>query len=280
MVSEDDLDEMVRIYERDGFVNAGRVLDPVDIAALTADVEPYADCLARGVPRPGFFPGYAGDLGRTPQANHFQISSMSKISEPFRLLTENQQILQVAARLAHARTLQLWCDIVQYKPARHGAAFCWHQDAPYHHTALEPPEMILAAWVALDDADEETGCMWMVPGSHRWGVRETHLWSYKEYEEVEAFNAVGPPPGAFLEHAGEWRGAVPCRVRAGDLHFHHALTWHGSPANRGAKPRRACTINYLPDGIRATGPDPRILVPAGTPMIDAGPEFPVIYRAP
>jgi ectoine hydroxylase-related dioxygenase (phytanoyl-CoA dioxygenase family) len=64
------------------------------------------------------------------------------------------------------------------------------------------------------------------------------------------------------------------------VHFHHALTWHGSRANRADRPRRACTINYLPDGMRATGPTWRIKVPPGTPMIQSEADFPIVYRAP
>ena len=30
----------------------------------------------------------------------------------------------------------------------------------------------IGTWLALDDADEENGCMWVIPGSHRAGAVE------------------------------------------------------------------------------------------------------------
>src|SRR5438874_1275561 len=53
MMSNRDMNEMVRDYERDGFVNAGSVIDAAEAAALIADVEPYAQRLTRGEPLEG-----------------------------------------------------------------------------------------------------------------------------------------------------------------------------------------------------------------------------------
>ena len=39
----------------------------------------------------------------------------------------------------------------------------WHQDA-YYITSL--PDTLIGAWMALDRADEENGCLWVIPGSH------------------------------------------------------------------------------------------------------------------
>ena len=32
------------------------------------------------------------------------------------------------------------------------------------------PRAHLTAWIGLDDATTENGCLWYVPGSHRWGL--------------------------------------------------------------------------------------------------------------
>src|SRR5262249_51023531 len=39
----------------------------------------------------------------------------------------------------------------------------WHQDLTYW--GLEPP-FAVTAWLAIDDADQENGCMRVIPGSH------------------------------------------------------------------------------------------------------------------
>ena len=67
----------------------------------------------------------------------------------------------------HHRDIQIWHDQIQYKPPHHGGINNWHQDAPYW--PVLKPETPVTAWIALDDVDESNGCMWMVPGSHKWG---------------------------------------------------------------------------------------------------------------
>ena len=52
------------------------------------------------------------------------------------------------------------------KDAGSGTYVSWHQDATYF--ALEPACHV-TAWVALTDAPVESGCMEVVPGSHRLG---------------------------------------------------------------------------------------------------------------
>ena len=40
----------------------------------------------------------------------------------------------------------------------------WHQDEYYIPTR---DRSLTAAWIALDDATVENGCLWVLPGSHR-----------------------------------------------------------------------------------------------------------------
>jgi phytanoyl-CoA hydroxylase len=46
-------------------------------------------------------------------------------------------------------------------PGRGGQG--WHQDSYYITTY---PDTLIGAWIALEPADEENGCMWVLPGSH------------------------------------------------------------------------------------------------------------------
>ena len=64
-----------------------------------------------------------------------------------------------------ADDLMVWHDQIQYKPPGYGGVTSWHQDAPLW--PIIRPMTPVSAWIALDDAEEENGCMWMVPGSHR-----------------------------------------------------------------------------------------------------------------
>jgi len=54
-------------------------------------------------------------------------------------------------------------------PGSAQTAFPWHQDTWYYG---EPSRHlpIVTAWVPLVAADETNGCLWVLPGSHRWGL--------------------------------------------------------------------------------------------------------------
>jgi phytanoyl-CoA hydroxylase len=278
VVSTVDMEALRRDFDRDGFVNAGPVLTASEVAELSHELERYTDTVFRGLDTGVTFPSFAANLSENPDEKHFQMGGIWQVSEPFGRLACHPRIGELGAHLARASLMQLWCDTVQYKPPRVGAPFHWHQDAPYHLT-LDPPERLVGAWVALDDVDPETGCMWMVPGSYRWGVREHHLWGYrsKATHDLEEFCRIGPPPDC-AEAAAEWRAPVPRPMRAGEVHFHHALTWHGSPTNRAVRARRGYSIFLMPEGIRRTDyKDLRVAIPAGASMLEAGPNFPVVF---
>lgn len=155
----------------------------------------------------------------------------------------------------------------------------WHQDFLYWGP-IEPAIMI-TAWIALDDATIENGCMWMVPGSHRWGSAYDALLRLQGLHEADSFGELPvytPPPGT-----GPWQKPRSCPVRAGEVHFHHCLTWHGSPHNRATSPRRAYAIHYMPSGVRFSGQAEhplaaRIRIPKGVPMLADGEPFPIVWR--
>lgn len=270
-----DLDALACEYDRVGFVSGGPVLDRSEVDELAGELERFIDTLFRGHDRGVPSPRFWTDVSRHAGQRHLQITDLWRVSEPFRRLIASPAITRLAAHLARAATLQVWSDTLQYKPPREGAAFEWHQDAPYHRSTA-PPARLLAAWIALDDADEGSGCMWMVPGSHRWGDQTFHLGQFQTRSTRDELAAIGPPIDR-PDLMADWSPPVPCTVRAGEVHFHHGYTWHGSPANASDRRRAGYTIFYMPDGVIAAAADPRVTVPPGTPMIEAAASFPVVY---
>ena len=168
-------------------------------------------------------------------------------------------------QLTGARELRVWHDQIQYKPPRTGGTTHWHQDAPAWPVIT--PDVQVTAWVALDDVDLDNGCMWMVPGSHRWGTVSL------------------PDPGEDLPatHGGHDVQAEPRPVRAGHVHYHHCLTWHASFPNRSDGPRRAIAIHYMPEQTRyvQAGEHPMkpfVRVADGAQL--TGDAFPQVYPSP
>jgi phytanoyl-CoA hydroxylase len=262
------IDELVAAYERDGFVNGGEVLNESELSALDAEIEKLAESIVRGNGRE--------DLTRTTQwgADHFQIQHVRRASAAFDAVTRSEPMLAIAAALSKTRLIQLWSDTVHYKAPLKGGVVNWHQDGPYY-LGVRPVHRTISAWIALDDATEESGCMWMAPGSQRWGRNEAYLRRFKEQAGAATFAEVERP-----EHvpAEEWRGVTPCPVRRGEVHFHHPFMWHASSPNRSAGPRRAYSLFLLTGDARAGERNDVGLAP-GEPMRRAEARWPIVYRA-
>jgi ectoine hydroxylase-related dioxygenase (phytanoyl-CoA dioxygenase family) len=269
---------LVEAFDREGFVNAGPLFGPEEIFALREDLERYVDAGFRSQGTLVDLPPGVREISTAPGRSIQQLVGLWEVSALYRRLVADPRITSRAAALARTRTLQLWSDQVQYKAALSGGAMTWHQDFLYWG-CIQPPIM-LTAWLALDDADDENGCMWMVPGSHLWGGALGALSELQRIVDLDAFRetpAWTPPAGA-----GAWAPPRACPVRAGEVHFHHCVTWHGSPENRSARPRRAFAMHYMPEGVRFTGDTThplmaRARVEAGGLMLEDPVHFPVVW---
>jgi len=118
------------------------------------------------------------------------------------------------------------------KPAKKGGGFPMHQDYPYF-----PHERhsMMAVSLYLDDADDENGCIRVVPGSHKLGPLP-----------CDPAGLYLPPDQYPLEKS------VSCPAKAGDALFFNYLTIHGSAPNTSGRPRRNILIQVRDPQDRPT----------------------------
>lgn len=204
-----------------------------------------------------------------------QIVNIWMASEAFLEHAKHQKICEEVAQLCGTNTLRIWHDQIQYKPPITGGPTHWHQDYPAW-PVISPPDLI-SAWVALDDATIENGCMWMVPHSHRWGNHQRFLASDKSFKPYHK-DPKRLPDSADLT-------AVPFEIKKGQVGYHHCMTWHGSPHNTSERKRRAIAVHYMP-GHTLYDPIPNRNHPMSTYVevtpgeILVGEHFPIVYRKP
>mmetsp|Transcript_69895 Transcript_69895/g.116080 ORF Transcript_69895/g.116080 Transcript_69895/m.116080 type:complete len:282 (-) Transcript_69895:151-996(-) len=129
-------------------------------------------------------------------------------------------------------------DQVFMKPPRHGTAKPYHQDNFYF--GFKSPSSVITCWIALDDADEENGCLKYINGSHVDGV-VPHICT--DLEEPHNLNA---PLTAVEERAGGHGrpNERSASVRKGGVIFHHGATLHASGANFSNRWRRAYAVHF------------------------------------
>jgi ectoine hydroxylase-related dioxygenase (phytanoyl-CoA dioxygenase family) len=118
-----------------------------------------------------------------------------------------------------------------FKPSEGGGPKPAHQDNYYF--GCNNQDGMVTAWVAIDDATVENGCMFFADGSNR-GEIFPHT-----APEGEPFN---------LQISSEilTRFALtPAPVPKGGVSFHHGKTIHQSSQNRSKNWRRAVAIHYV-----------------------------------
>lgn len=115
----------------------------------------------------------------------------------------------------------------------------WHQDVTYW--GLEPP-FALTAWYAIDDSDCENGCMRVIPGTHRDGIREHG----KSQTKGNLLSINQEVPVA----EGEEQRAVDLVLKAGEISIHDGALIHGSLPNRSTRRRCGLTIRYTTPNVR------------------------------
>ncbi len=255
-------DNAIGRFNRDGFLLGPQVLAEDEAARLQEETLRVIDRRDAGGSQPDIVRNLAKDAG----APVWQIVNIWQASEPFRRLVTHPGIAGAIAALTGARQIRLWHDQIQYKPAATGGINMWHQDAPYW--GIIAPATQVTAWIALDAADEENGCMSMVPGTHRLGNRIDFLHAISSFDAMPAA-CDGLP---LVVRA--------CPVPRGSVHFHHALTFHGSGANRSGRPRRAIALHYMTGETRYVAAGDHLLksfvtVADGAPM--TGDKFPLVW---
>lgn len=106
-----------------------------------------------------------------------------------------------------------------------------HQDNMY---LLVQPGTCMAAWLALDDCDEENGCMMLAPGTQDLPIMcqvETPGLSEDQWGDIET----PLPPGTQV---------VPALMKRGDVLFFNGSIIHGSYKNRSENRFRRTLIGH------------------------------------
>jgi ectoine hydroxylase-related dioxygenase (phytanoyl-CoA dioxygenase family) len=126
-----------------------------------------------------------------------------------------------------------------FKQPKIGGSVTGHMDATF--LIGEPVDRVFGLWFALDDATEENGCLWFIPGSHK-GVPVSRKF-------VRTHQTDGP----LLKHLGadeprDESKLVAAPAKQGSCVVIHGLVWHKSEANLSDKSRHAYTFHIFDQG--------------------------------
>ncbi|MEM9358711.1 MAG: phytanoyl-CoA dioxygenase family protein [Pseudomonadota bacterium] len=151
----------------------------------------------------------------------------------------NQRMLDVVEDLIGPDIL-VWASVLFIKEPNDPGYVSWHQD--YTHMGLEPHAGV-SAWLALTPSTVESGCMRMIPGSHRGEILDHH----DTFDEDNILTR-----GQTIYGIDESK-AVDLLLQPGEISLHHPHTVHASSPNLSAERRIGFTIqSYIPPHVRQT----------------------------
>jgi ectoine hydroxylase-related dioxygenase (phytanoyl-CoA dioxygenase family) len=112
-------------------------------------------------------------------------------------------------------------------PGKKGQA--WHQDEYYIPTR---DKSLVGAWIAIDDATVENGCLWIIPGRPDHMMRRVpyHGTEYADVDTVDVKQMSSQ--------------AIPVEVKSGSVVFFNGYTLHSSLANKTKDNFRTALVNH------------------------------------
>jgi len=224
-----ELDRLTLAYRSDGFVAVPGLLSDAEIGALRAEIV----AIARG--RRGPVAGTTVPDGLSDEdviGNILALHMPHKISRLMRETMSHPRIVEIVKALVSPNLKSMQTMLFVKKAGKPGQA--WHQDEHYIATR---DRSLCGAWIALDDATVENGCMWMHPGSQLRGV----LYPVKPHADAR-FDSADEAFG----HDYQREGGVPIELKAGGVAFFNGYVLHRSlPNNAKSGFRRALVTHYM-----------------------------------
>jgi phytanoyl-CoA hydroxylase len=216
-------------YRRDGYVACEGLLTPDEVEALRRETV----AIVRGERGDivGAEPG-AGKGDDELMGGVIAVHFPHKISPLMRAAMAHPKVVEVLQAIIGPDIKAMQTMLFVKAAGKPGQA--WHQD---EHFIPTRDRSLCGAWIALDDATIENGCLWMHPGSQAPGI----LYPMRPHGE-DRFDSADE----VYDHPYEREGGMPVEIKAGGVAFFNGYVLHRSLPNRAkAGFRRALVTHYM-----------------------------------
>ena len=235
--------EDYKAFRRDGYLVVRALVAPEevqDLAQHTEDLMAGRDTLP-GIPPP------AEDATEQERRHHYERVHMphrtKEIAERFLL---HPRVVDVLEALIGPDILGLQTMLFFKQPGQAGQGF--HQDSYYIPTQ---PDSLIGAWMAIDPANEENGCLWITPGSQHEpiypdcdGQTQQGDTILHDIESIKNASHPDEEKNTLAQIALRYDHEVPIPAEPGDVVFFGGHLLHRSHRNDSENPRRAFVSHY------------------------------------
>ena len=171
--------DQVSFFEREGYLVVEDLLTDKELQPVIDEITEAIDARARRLVESGDLTGLYDEcdfehrLTRIcEETDKVAVSIWSgQLSGPaFFDLIRNPKLLDVAEQFCGPELIGSSIYRLRPKvPGHPSSAVPWHQDSGYAEAFCDR-HLILTFWIALVNASEENGCMWVIPRAHQAGV--------------------------------------------------------------------------------------------------------------
>lgn len=219
--------EQVKAFSEDGFLKVEQLISAEEVNEINSHTD---DILSGRKPVEGIEPPPPGMSHEEMLARHLRIHMLHYKDELHERYLLHPRILDILEVLIGPDVMAMQTMLFIKGPGQPGQGY--HQDSYYIKTW---PDHLCGAWIALDAADEENGCVYMQPGS--------------QYEpitlDVQAPEDTDEHQEGLTEIIDVDRSLeVPVIAKAGDVVFFGGHVKHRSTKNRSERFRRAFVSHY------------------------------------
>jgi ectoine hydroxylase-related dioxygenase (phytanoyl-CoA dioxygenase family) len=152
-----------------------------------------------------------------------------KLSPVIRKYLAHQGIINILTKIVSPNVKCMQSMLFVKAPGKAGQA--WHQDEFYIPTR---DKSLVGVWIAIDDANIENGCLWIIPGTnHPSYIMPRVPNSNHEYADVDTVDV--------YSYTGQM---IPVEVKRGAVVFFHGYTLHSSESNKTKDHFRTALVNH------------------------------------
>lgn len=246
-------------YATDGYVVLHKLIPLADIAALKTaasdivgdfDIDQHRSVFSttdRDKNRDDYFftsaeavhcfleEGALNAAGQLTKAPHLAINkighALHDLNPIFRRFCKQEMFATLVHELGYVHPL-LWQSMYIFKQPQIGGEVRWHQDASYLRSQ---PRNVTGIWIAIEDAHQGNGCLWVQPGGHLTPLREIYEvdWQHRRGKLSMLDDSAWPADNE----------AVPVEVEAGSMIVFHDHMPHYSSPNLSNQSRHAFTLH-------------------------------------
>jgi hypothetical protein len=248
--------DQIAFFQENGFLRIKQVYSPDEVSRMSDELnyimETFANWNAawRGPWRKDYI-----EAEEEPKAVLVGIHELHHYSAAWTHALTNPRLAEAVGTLLDSDSVEIHHSTLHAKAPGAGAPFPMHQDVPFY-----PHEdgRYIDALVHLDNADEQSGCIKFLAGSHKLGKLE-HI--------------TGPETEPHLP-TDKYRleDAVSVPAKAGDVVVFHLWTVHGSSVNHSGRWRRLVRVGFRDPRNRQEGGQalgrPGILVRGVRPKVE------------